>query len=123
MLLATVTIGVHFAVILVIAIGISATVTGRFFRMGKLFRTVYCTFVAVVVLSDLGTGFCPLTLAEKYFWNLCNHDAYQGSFFDRYFPFISDLVDGNAVKIMLSVTLVQLILWMVHERAIRKTNG
>jgi hypothetical protein len=122
-LLAMTTIAAHLAVISVVAMGIGATITGQFFRLGRLFKTAYLTLVGVIVTFDLGFGFCPLTLLEKYSWNLSVHRAYDGSFFGQYFPLISDFVDGNAVKIMVSVTILQLILWMVRRGGLRRTTA
>jgi hypothetical protein len=116
MLLAIATVILHFLVVSVIALGVGSTITGRFFRLSRQIRIAYYSLAAGFIVSDLALGFCPLTLCEKYFWNRYNHDPYQGTFFDHYFPWISDFVDGNALKIMFVVTVIQLAVWTLGKR-------
>lgn len=72
--------------------------------------------MATIVLSNVGFRVCPLTLCEKYFWNRSGGRSYQGTFFDQYFPQVSDFVDRYAIEILLGITAIQLVSWVLRKR-------
>lgn len=101
----------HFAVIALDLIGAVAVFSNRF-ELSSL-RSWQFAYLAVVFGKSLCLVYidsCPLTIAENYIWQLGDSvKAYDGSFIEHYFFYISPEVDLEMTYLTLIAGLVAIL--------------
>lgn len=113
-LLANAILLAHLLLVIILVIGTGATLTGKLHRFDLGWRLLYLATWLGVFLSQVLTGGCVLTEAEKALWNShMTGSAYKGTFFGNYFPAISELVNRYGLWLILVGALSQVLIWVV----------
>jgi hypothetical protein len=116
-LLANIVMLAHLLLVTLLAAGTGISLTGRLYRLARGWQIAYLAAWLAVFLSQAFTGGCILTRWERRLWD--SHaagSAYSGSFFDNYFPFVSNLVNRYGLWIVLTGAAFQVSAWLIRRR-------
>ena len=120
-LLANASLLTHLLLVIILVIGTGAGLAGKLIRFDLRLQLLYLATWVGVLLSQVLTGGCILTNLERASWNShMSSSAYKGTFFDNYFPAISEFVNRYGLWLILVGALSQVLIWIVaRNRAAR----
>ncbi len=120
-LLANAILLAHLLLVIMLIIGTGASLTGKLLRFNLRWQLLYLATWLGVFLSQILTGGCVLTELERASWNShMSGSAYKGTFFDNYFPAISEFVNRYGLWLIFVGALSQVLIWIVaRNRAAR----